>query len=407
MSGIFPSFKKGIWKILFVYTVSLFGTGMSDPYLILYLHHLRGFSFAMAGLIIGIGGVAGTVATPISGLLSDRFGVKPVFLAALVMSALGRIFYAGAFHEEWAIFASLLSGAGAAAAWNALSIILIHAVDQSQKVELFGVAFALQNAGFGLGSALSGFFFQRHGLALFQFIFLLDAATYVCFAFFSNRVIRKWQYPPMPVKRRKINHCSSLHRVMGRQKALFILSCSYLAISTAMTGMAGTLFPQWVTDQAHVSVSVVGQALLANSLVIVIGQWLVLKLVKNLRETIALAASMLLFAGGYSLIFIAGFINVSAGALILIGSFAITAVGETLLFSSLPALANELAARNVQGRYNSAINTAWQMGAIIGPIIAGFMIDRHHSALLLLLFIITLVVLAPIFLCMERYVHRG
>jgi len=66
---------------------SWFGYGLILPFEIIYLNQFRGFSTATAGLVLGAILGAGTVATPPSGALLDRFRAKPILIAANLASA--------------------------------------------------------------------------------------------------------------------------------------------------------------------------------------------------------------------------------------------------------------------------------------------------------------------------------
>src|SRR5919197_4786337 len=88
------------------------GYGLILPFEIISLHQFRGFSTATAGLGLAAIRGAGTVATPPSGALLDRFRPKSLLIAANLASAVG---YAGlAFVERpWQAFAcALIGGAG-------------------------------------------------------------------------------------------------------------------------------------------------------------------------------------------------------------------------------------------------------------------------------------------------------
>lgn len=397
LQHIIPSFKKRTWWILSGYTLSLFGTGMTEPYLILYLHQLRGIPLSLSGMVIGISGLAGVTAVPISGMLSDLFGEKRIFLAALIVDAVGRICFAGAFNEEWAFLAAVLSGAAAAGSWNALSVILADSVENAQRGSIFGVAFALQNLGSGLGAALSGILLQSHSIAPFQLVFVLDAVTFILFALFSYRwIVNSPKKISVSPHKKDISHFSN-HALTENDKILIGLALGYSLIAMVMTGLTTTLFPQWVTEQARVSVYVIGEAFLANSLVIIIGQLIILRVIKNIRRTRAIAAAALIFALGYSIIFVSGLLQSVLASFGLICSLAVTAVAETILFSSLPALVNDLAPRQARGRYNSVINAAWQAGSIFGPVITGIGLTMHLAVLLFLTFIFILIFLALLF----------
>src|SRR5919198_4767619 len=88
------------------------GYGLILPFEIIYLHQFRSFSAATAGFVLAAILGAGTVATPPSGALLDRFRPKSILIAANLASAVG---YAGlAFVERpWQAFTcALIGGAG-------------------------------------------------------------------------------------------------------------------------------------------------------------------------------------------------------------------------------------------------------------------------------------------------------
>src|SRR5256714_595287 len=66
---------------------SWFGYGLILPFEIIYLHQVRGFSTATAGLVLGATLGSGTIVTLPSGVLLDRFRAKPILIAAVLASA--------------------------------------------------------------------------------------------------------------------------------------------------------------------------------------------------------------------------------------------------------------------------------------------------------------------------------
>src|SRR6059036_2566280 len=136
--------------------VSWFGYGLILPFEIIYLHQFRGFSTATAGLVLGAILGAGTVATPPSGALLDRFRAKPILIASNLASALG---YAGfAFVDRpWQAFAcAVIGGAGVGVTRTANQTLLITLITPEQRVASFALGGAAQNLGLGLGAAVAG-----------------------------------------------------------------------------------------------------------------------------------------------------------------------------------------------------------------------------------------------------------
>ena len=96
--------------------VNYFGTGLILPFEIIYLHEVRGFPTATAGLVLAaVMGTAAVVTLP-TGALLDRFRAKPILVAGISSSALG---YAGSRLRRASLagFAcSVVGGAGFGAA---------------------------------------------------------------------------------------------------------------------------------------------------------------------------------------------------------------------------------------------------------------------------------------------------
>ena len=66
-----------------------FGTGLLLPFEIIYLHAVRGFSTATAGLVLATVMATAAVVTLPSGALLDRFSAKQVLISGTVVNAVG------------------------------------------------------------------------------------------------------------------------------------------------------------------------------------------------------------------------------------------------------------------------------------------------------------------------------
>ncbi len=141
------------WPAIFVLggVVSLRMTGlfMVLPVLILHAPNYAGYTPFLAGLAIGIHGLAqGLLQTPL-GFLSDRFGRKPVIAAGLAVFAVGSVVAATADHLWVVIAGRALQGAGAVAA--AAMAFASDLSGESQRSR----AMAIIGAGIGISFMLS------------------------------------------------------------------------------------------------------------------------------------------------------------------------------------------------------------------------------------------------------------
>src|SRR5881397_880777 len=92
--------------------LNYFGYGLILPFEIIYLHQIRGFSTATAGLVLAATMGTSAIVTPPTGALLDRYSAKAIVVAGSLASAVG---YAGFAYVDrpWQAFAcAIVSGAG-------------------------------------------------------------------------------------------------------------------------------------------------------------------------------------------------------------------------------------------------------------------------------------------------------
>ena len=194
LTRVFAVWRTGLPRPVLVLqggnALNYFGTGLILPFEIIYLHQFRGFSTATSGLVLGAILGAGTVATPPSGALLDRFRAKPILIAGNLASALG---YAGfAFVDRpWQAFAcAVIGGAGVGVTRTANQTLLITLITPEQRVASFALGRAAQNLGLGLGAAIAGFVISSaQDMRSFQALYLFDAITYAALALVVLAVI--------------------------------------------------------------------------------------------------------------------------------------------------------------------------------------------------------------------------
>src|SRR6184192_1898701 len=93
LARVFAVWRTGLPRPVLVLqggnALNWFGSGLILPFEIIYLHAIRGFSTATAGLVLAtVMGTAAVVTLP-SGALLDRFSAKRILIAGNVVNALG------------------------------------------------------------------------------------------------------------------------------------------------------------------------------------------------------------------------------------------------------------------------------------------------------------------------------
>src|SRR3954463_15707129 len=155
LRGLDPQLPRTVWLIQAGGLVNALGNGIVFPFIVIYLHNVRGISFAEAGLALAFGGMAALAAGLVAGPTVDRIGGRNTLLLGLVLQAAAFLLFP-LIREPWHAFALIaLEGAGTACFWPGQSTLLSKlAGDRNSS------AFALQrismNLGLGLGGVVGG-----------------------------------------------------------------------------------------------------------------------------------------------------------------------------------------------------------------------------------------------------------
>ena len=156
-----------------------FGTGLTLPFLVVYLHAVRGIGLETVGLIVAVpGAVALLLLAPI-GVLVDHFGPRRIQMGALVAAASGALLLSRAETAPTAFVARMLTGIGAAAFWPANDALVASVVPSEIRPRYFGVSFALLNAGIGVGGIVGALYVDVGRAETFATVYRVDALTFV------------------------------------------------------------------------------------------------------------------------------------------------------------------------------------------------------------------------------------
>ncbi|MBV1853326.1 MFS transporter [Catellatospora tritici] len=353
---------------------SSLGRGLTLPFLYIYLTEVRHLPGSSVGLAIGWFGLLTLLLSPLGGTLIDRYGARRVVLPALAISSIGSGSLA-LVGDIWQAFASLtVCGLGGAAIWAGQNTIMTTLTGEHERQRVFGLQFALLNLGIGIGSALAGTVVDVTRPGTFQFIYLADMLCYagpfvilLTMPQVGRRLVGDEPTAAGPKERR--GYAEVLRHRPFRRLMIFsvLLTVSgYAQLEVGFTGFA--------TKVAGASTRIVGYSFTCNTIVIVLAQLLVIRLLQGRSRTRALMTVGVVFAAAWLVLGVAGYVdgrNTVISAIGVIAFGGIFAFGETLLSPINPALVNELASDELRGRYNALSAMVWGISAVIAPVSAG------------------------------------
>ena len=168
------------WMLVGIGLFSL-GTGLTLPFLLVYLHEVRGISTPIAGLVIGWIAFAGLVAGPLWGTFIDRFGPRLALMIALGVEATAVLGLAFVTNVWMALVVATLLAIGGSGGWPAQTAILSRLVPSDERPWLFGLQFMLLNLGIGIGGLISATLVDVTRPGTFQVLYVIDALSYLAY----------------------------------------------------------------------------------------------------------------------------------------------------------------------------------------------------------------------------------
>ncbi len=311
---------------------------------------------------------------PVAGALVDRIGGRPTLAIALVLLAVGFGLYP-LIREPWhALALALVSGAGNGTFWPSQSALLAGLTPAARRHGAYSVQRVSRNLGLGLGGATGGFIATTDDPTSFAIIFLLDAVTFLVYLGVLTHV-------PEPTKAAREMAGPTRYIEVLRDRALVGvvgLNALYVASGYAVW----ELLPVFAKNEASVSERQIGLIFLVNTLVIVVLQLPITKLLEGRRRMKALAAMTAIWAAALLVVFAGGlWFEASAAAAVFALAAVIFGLGECFHGPTQAPLVADLAPERRRGRYMALGSLSWEVGFLLGPGVGGVVLGAEPLAL--------------------------
>jgi MFS family permease len=184
-----PLERRSIATLASVYGLRMFGLFLILPVLAIYAEQLEGATPMMMGIALGIYGITQAIFQIPFGMLSDRFGRKPLIILGLLIFALGSLVAAASSTIGGVIMGRALQGAGAiAAVVLALTSDLTREDQRTKAMAIIGMSIGFSFLLALIAAPILEFFIGVKGL-------FIMTAVLACASIFVV-----WKLVPTPVQ---------------------------------------------------------------------------------------------------------------------------------------------------------------------------------------------------------------
>jgi MFS family permease len=369
-----PELPRPVWLLQVGGLANWLGQGIAYPFLVIYLHNVRGFSLDTAGLVLASSAAVGLVSFPLAGAIVDHVGGRLTLAGALALQALGYALFP-LVHEPWQAFGvAVIVGAGVGGFWPGQSTLLAGLMPEERRHAAYSVQRIGMNLGFGLGGLTGGLIATTENVTTFTVLFLVNAATCLVFASVLLGV------PEPQLDHAEEEEQGGYRAVLRDRTLLWLLGLNALFVSAGYAQLE--LLPAFAKNETEITEAGIGLIFFVNTLSVVLAQLPVMRLLEGRRRMLAYVGLGVLWAAGWLGVLAAGIWFTAAAAVAVIATATIAiGLGQCVHGVVHAPLVIDLAPPRQRGRYIALSGTSWSIGFIVGPAVGGFILDAAPLAL--------------------------
>jgi MFS family permease len=363
-----PGLSTATWTLLSGSFLNALGNGVVFPFLLIYLHNVRGIGLGTAGVVLATISVAALVGGPAVGALIDQVGPRGVLVGSMIVSAVGFGGFALVHHVPAAFVLAVFAGLGNGSFWPSHATLVAGLTERDTRHNAYAMQRVLNNLGIGVGGVVGGFIATTSHPGTYELLFAIDAITFLAY-------LGALAFVPAPgrVARTAVDAPRAGYRLVLRHRTFLAYTLLNAAVIAVGFALLGDIFPAFAKNHASVGERGIGFAFLANTLVIVVAQLPVAKWLEGRRRMAAYAVEGMLWASAWLIVFAGGWwLSHSAAAVVFALALGVFGLGECFHGTVQNALVADLSKPGLLGRYMAVNNFAFQLGLSAGRAAGGF-----------------------------------
>ncbi|MGN7470311.1 MDR family MFS transporter [Brevibacillus sp. SAFN-007a] len=347
-----------IWIRVIGTILTTFAGFMLRPFLAFYLYDRMDGDLLVAAMVTSLQPLTSIVSGFFAGSLSDRYGRKPLMIAALAIEAFSMAGYIWA--ESLFAFAALtvLNGIGASLFWPAASAQITDVVPEEKRSEVFALLHTALNLGAAAGPLI--------GVTLYKINPAIAFAICSCMLFVYALLIL-WKIPEtLPAHiRAQARHAAAQRDNAPQMKltehpALIWMTLAALPVSL-LYSQVEIILPQHLRTQYADFLSVFATLLTINGILVVCCQIAIAKFADRFpAHRVILTAYLFLACVGFGYGWAPGF-------LLLVLAEVLFTIGEMLYGPQIQKAISVMAPEQYRGRYFAIFGANWSITGTIGP----------------------------------------
>jgi len=370
--NVYAEYPRAFWTLVLITFIDRVGGFMLFPFFALYLTRKFGVGMTEVGVLFAVFSLSGFISSTVGGALTDRLGRKGIVIFGLVASSVSAL--AMGFVSTFGMFFVLALTVGilgdiAGPAHNAMVADILPEEKRTQGYGIIRVAFNLSAA---IGPAIGGLLAANSYLALF----VADAVISLITAVLVWRYLPETKPEPQAgaVQESMAGTFGGYIRVLRNLPFLLFMGTCILMMLVYMN--MNTTLGVYLRDAHGVPESGYGYILSLNAAMVVLFQFGITRRIEKRPPLLMMALGTALYAIGFAMY---GFV---ATYIFFLLAMVVITVGEMIVAPVGQALVAKFAPEEMRGRYMAVFGYSWGISFMIGPYLAGMVLDNFDPRFL-------------------------
>jgi len=366
--NIYQEYPSQFWVVVGANFIDRIGGGMIFPFFALYITKHFQVGMTEVGLLFALFSISDMFGNMIGGALTDFLGRKSMIIMGLIISALTSLAMGLVQQLEWFYVMGAVSGLFATAAGPAHQAMLTDILPEKKRAEGFGVMRVAANLAVAIGPAIGGFIASYSYLILF----VADTITSLITALIVYLVVEESK-PEVKEATEKIGFKETFigyRQVLNDKKFMIFVLVS--TVATIVYSQMYSTLSVFLRDVHGVPESGYGWLMTLNAGMVVLFQFMITRRISDKPPMLVLALGSALYVIGFGMY---GF--VSAYLFFMLAMVIIT-IGEMVVIPVAQAYVGDAAPEDMRGRYSGVMGFSWMIPWMIGPLLAGLLMDNGY-----------------------------
>jgi len=368
LKATYREYPRTFWTLVVVTFIDHIGGFLLFPFFALYITKKFDVGMTEVGILFALFASSGLLGSFVGGALTDRLGRRNMIIFSLLTSAFGTLAMGFVDHLEFFYLIAVISGLFSSTGDPAYNAIVGDLLPERQRAQGFSILRVAFNVSAAIGPAIGGLLAARSYMALF----VTDAVISSIVAVIVYLTIPETKPEAKPGTEGETFKQSfkGYFLVLRNTAFVFFILASTLAWTIYMN--FNSTLGVYLRDVHAIPESGYGALISLNAVMVVFMQFWITRKLEKYPPMLMMAAGTLTFAFGF---FMYGLFDSYIWFII---AMVLITIGEMITVPISNAEVINYAPEDMRGRYSAVYGLAWTIPAMVGPYLAGLIMDNYN-----------------------------